>query len=538
MNSEINTKFIDKLKKFYSSALIHFVCLAKSNGKNKSASYYLIFAMIECYPKEISKLPVITQQTKSFKDGRLFYQRFSMPIEQAVYFYRKIKNNGYISLIWDKDGKIIESNNSLRILCHSEMKDVKNWPNFILCTKERDKNIYIADIWKNVRIHQILPIKQNEYTMNFIAHEGAGLWLEKYMTWNISCYPELIGSVNFLLPNPYYSSCHIRIIPGADSVDKVKIDFCSRNNVDISRLVVIPFERTYCGIAGGKNIQINNNSCCIDLIGSAEEFGMYVIDDDGELIDIHRFAGFIQEFKFDILTLAAKKSIHRPDSEKVDEVDLFDKISFTQNSGDERSPDKRLQEAEIMHKRKKDIDKQGIKLFYQQHDKAENFLRQLINKAHEFVMIIDPYYATNELFAYAMAVSVNNIKVEIITSSEHLKNKSLLSIYDEQNRPELGAELYGQLQIYGNKAGGEINIYVMTGDKPAIHDRFLIVDSEAWFCGGSFNEIGNRLSCIVRLPDVNALLEKINLIKSSDRVISLKEWVSNRSNSVSKDDEG
>ena len=75
---------------------------------------------------------------------------------------------------------------------------------------------------------------------------------------------------------------------------------------------------------------------------------------------------------------------------------------------------------------------------------------------------------------------------------------------------------------------GKIDAYVMTGNVPVIHDRFLIIDNEAWFCGGSLNEIGNRLSCVIRLPDAQELNKLLEDIKLSDQVRPLKDWLDNR----------
>lgn len=49
-------------------------------------------------------------------------------------------------------------------------------------------------------------------------------------------------------------------------------------------------------------------------------------------------------------------------------------------------------------------------------------------------------------------------------------------------------------------------------DTPVVHDRYLVVDNEVWHCGPSFNELGERLGVMVRLPDplsVRRFLSKI-----------------------------
>lgn len=95
--------------------------------------------------------------------------------------------------------------------------------------------------------------------------------------------------------------------------------------------------------------------------------------------------------------------------------------SETESLGD------RLTEAEIRRWRRAESDKHGMRFFYQNHEGAEAYLRDLISKAHRSVLIVDPYCATNELFTYAMATSVREIEVEIITSKVYLRTRSKLT---------------------------------------------------------------------------------------------------------------
>ena len=126
---------------------------------------------------------------------------------------------------------------------------------------------------------------------------------------------------------------------------------------------------------------------------------------------------------------------------------------------------------------------------------------------------------------------MNDAKITIITSKVYLREKSKLSVYTEQGEavPTLGEELQAQVDNYKKRTGIGVKTLVMTGDNPAIHDRFLIVDDTAWFCGGSLNELGNRMSCVVKLPDSEELGDIIADIENSDQVKTLEKWIEERS---------
>lgn len=543
-----NVEITDKITEYYNDAVIHMAWMVRRNEAGDGSERYLVFGLVECCPKELEYPLTICEQGNRFNGGRLYYIRITKPVGTAVEWYRSVKENGFITIDWEEHEQ--ENNNqnikgpAKQIRC-GIMQDVKSWPKFLLSNKEIYDNMpFIADIWGAARTHQMFPERREPFLMDFIMHEKVGEWLEKYLAWNISYYPELIGSLNFVLPNPFYSGRHIHMIPGNEEPDQVKIEFQPRHGFSLDGLKVIPFEKNYFGITGGNAYSIKNDSCSITLSGQAEKFGMYVTDAENQLIDCADFAGFVRGFIVDIFTGYATKEIHRPKAGKkgarTDYVDVYAKTAEIKEGSVEAEENdtigERLLKAEILRKRKKKMKNVKSRIFYQKHEEAEAFLRDLIRHARESVIIVDPYFETYELFSYAMAVSIKNIHVEIITSKLCLGKKSRLEQYGKGGSvvPTVEEELRRQVERDESGVNGKINVYVMTGEKPAVHDRFLIIDDEAWFCGGSLNEIGNRLTCIVQLPDSQELMKILNEIKSSDRVRPLKEW---RENEKEKDKE-
>lgn len=527
---------IDKIADYYNFAVIHIAWLVKRNEAGNGSERYLVFGLVECYPKELEYPLTVREQGIKFKEGRLYYIRVKKPIEDIVEWYNAIKQNGFIPVDWE-DSQEGSHSSRKRILC-GNMKDVKKWPAFLLSSKGEDVRIpFIADIWNVAWTHQIFPQEREEFLKDFVAHGNVGRWLEKYLTWNISYYPELVGSVNFVLPNPFYSSRHIHMIPGEEA-DQVKIEFQPRQGFCLDRLKVVPFEKDYFGIAGGGKYTIENDCCSIPLSGRAGRFAMYVLGPEDEMIDYADFAGFNQGFKIDILTGYATKEIHRPKTDKeparVDHVDVYERSGEVKGGNAENdegdSIGVRLEKAEVLRKRKIKEKEAQVHFFYKNHREAEEFLRGLISRARSSIRIVDPYYGTDELFTYVMAVSMRDIPVEIIASKVHLGKKSRLKYEGRETseNPLIGEELLAQITDRRDGVNGKIDAYVMTGNVPVIHDRFLIIDNEAWFCGGSLNEIGNRLSCVIRLPDAQELNKLLEDIKLSDQVRPLKDWLDNR----------
>jgi len=87
-----------------------------------------------------------------------------------------------------------------------------------------------------------------------------------------------------------------------------------------------------------------------------------------------------------------------------------------------------------------------------------------------------------------------------------------------------GEVLYAQLQAHQGSPVEKLSVKVMTGDKPEIHDRFLVVDDTVWFSGNSLNNIGERAGVMIKLPDPEPVIESLSAIIAGPRTIKLVEW--------------
>jgi hypothetical protein len=69
-------------------------------------------------------------------------------------------------------------------------------------------------------------------------------------------------------------------------------------------------------------------------------------------------------------------------------------------------------------------------------------------------------------------------------------------------------------------------VRVMTGDRPAVHDRFLAVDDTIWHLGSSLNEFGSRGTMLLALPDPDAI--RGDLLKAWNEAEALSVWIEKR----------
>ena len=173
----------------------------------------------------------------------------------------------------------------------------------------------------------------------------------------------------------------------------------------------------------------------------------------------------------------------------------------------------RLTEAANQRSRRqaaKDYDQQW---FHNVPSKAAQWVRQKISSARDTVLIVDPYFAGRELLAFGHAVSRPDIDLRILTST---------LVIDANSGSQLLAILDRTFESYPTKP----EVRILSGDPPPVHDRFLVVDGTVWFSGNSLRTIGERAGMIVRLPDPEPVIVRLEVFW--DNAPSLADWLSNR----------
>ena len=64
------------------------------------------------------------------------------------------------------------------------------------------------------RMHHILPEELDSTLLLLAEYEKPTHWMRERLLWDISVYPELLGSMHLILPNPLIRNVEERMIPG------------------------------------------------------------------------------------------------------------------------------------------------------------------------------------------------------------------------------------------------------------------------------------------------------------------------------------
>ena len=131
---------------------------------------------------------------------------------------------------------------------------------------------------------------------------------------------------------------------------------------------------------------------------------------------------------------------------------------------------------------------------------AQDFIIDLVARAERRLIFVDPFFGLREMFLFALRNERDAVTPRILTGLLGLKTNVGDTVgFQMQTGLALAADLKELRKRYGSRTP---LIRVMPGgDASHIHDRYLLVDDEVWHCGPSFNELGERLGVIVRLPN-------------------------------------
>ncbi len=496
----------------------------------------LIFSMIEAFPKECVDFHEIDEQTIQVKVGlskpypRMFYRRVRMTMKEALELYRACDEGGF-EMIWDKEPS---KDGSPKRIISSHMRQMPEWPLLTLSQNiETEMSPFLAKTWGVCRVHHLLSEEPDAFVMQLVAHEKSVAWMQDRLLWDIHEYPELVGSMHLILPNPVYRYLEEKMIPSENGApEHVRINLMPRKGQLLNSLQLITVERTSFGILNFKTHKVCNPAMEISLAGKAEEFATAVYCKQRGLLDYTKFAGFLRGISIDMGIVQAIREVNLPGSTEFYQVPIVETEELhIGNPLEEQSIDlgDKLALRLWKKRKKKTAEELNQRLFLNGESKeAENFIGGIIQHARKRVVIVDPYFATMELYRYVFRVTSKETEIAIITSAEVLNDKNEFAVNDDGMVLKKGQVLFREIRAHAEKISeNPISVFVMTGT-PLIHDRFLVIDDEVWFSGNSLNHIGERASMMIRLPEADEVLGLVeNVRNNTERVKSLEEWVEN-----------
>ena len=475
------------------------------------AKRFLVFASIELYPNEHPKPINIKEEYHRVgnKGKKYFYfTREVMLAKKLIEIYSDIvQSSKPLTTFWQKKEETFESSPFLSEPQYPVMSIVSSPP-------------YLPDFSGCVRTNFLFN-KYFKKELKDICLDKTNLdWINQKLNFDINENQEFFGAIVLSAYNPLIRKVHFR--GGGENTEKVYLDIEARKNVDLSKLKLFFIEKRPKGFSSFIEHSLKETSLEIDLKEEIDEIGFAIICPKRGLIYWHDFCGFLKKICMRMnvasekLTVNVKNKDYSKDEENYT-VQRYSKLPEMIVGNDTKNDILDfLNEIEIKKNREKNSKNHNQVTFCENKTKATEFVRKLIGKAREQVIIIDPYFTTRELFKYPLAITTN-LKIKILTSKVGLNSKNK-QIAKKTNIDE--NQLFeNQLKSLTDRFN--IEAYIMTGD-PIFHDRYFIIDNEVWLSGNSLADLGDRISTIVKLPNPTEIIEIYESIIEEKKKV--KKW--------------
>lgn len=311
---------------------------------------------------------------------------------------------------------------------------------------------------------------------------------------------EHLGNIYLSAPNPYFREIDVSL-----SINPIGIFYKilrKSNNSEPLNFRII--DKHGDAIALDKVYPISESTGIIELPHEPHLFELRIYNSDNELIAVHEPATFLRSIHLGINMKQAdfKVNTQTEKGEKEFTVEKFSKeVPIRIGNIKDFNPEYYFSDAdagrlhiELEEKKefiffpgaKSDAEKSFLK------KKAKNCIREIINNAKDTCYICDPYFSGMDIVDFAFHIKNSGIKINIINSKQFISKE----------KAEIISNIIGE---YNSKPFSNISVRTLRGDS-ILHDRFIITDKDVWFVGSSFNEFGNRATCIAKVPKSSGIL--------------------------------
>jgi hypothetical protein len=491
----------------------------------------LLFAFVEFLPAEIPP-PVDdydpTSRRCSQRLGRdsqhyVYVRHAVTTARHALGWYLACKDG--VAVLPENDGKIPPAEDTTaKRLKFAALGQEPIWPTLIANSEDTDALPFVPQWIEHPRTHHLLRLTDlalDELWSNDEA-DTAQRWLARRLHFDLGEFPEYWGSIHLVAPNPVYRELAMRLQPRVPAGESVLLRFQPRTRKSVEGLELTFREKDPWGVTASKRTMLRSSLSRMNFDREINAINVDVLDPSRGLLQASNAAHvFLQRVQFSI-GLGQRTIVQSGDQSY--EVTRSGKPETSVVGAEHKVGTARLRMVVAHHarERRRVASAQDQRWFREQKEDARDLLRSLLNEANREVLVIDPYLAAEELVAFALAVGRHDIPIRILSSAELLKEATA-----KGSEIEKGDQLLKTLlHLEQHEQMNPFEVRVMTGERPAIHDRFLVIDNRIWLLGSSLNEFGARGTMMLGLPDPDAV--RGDLVSAWDESETLETWVPRR----------
>jgi hypothetical protein len=345
--------------------------------------------------------------------------------------------------------------------------------------------------------------------------------MESRLDIDLSKTPELWQSAHFFQPLPFLRYVATRLDSSDESHEEaVVVDIVPRKGVALAAFTVDVFERRPTGIRLLARFRPTTPFHRIPVNERIEQIGVRAYHDQvGLLVDEGPYP-FMRSAHIAMSLATHERRVPVPERKglpaEIKRIPMSDmEQSVITGSDPERSA------ARVLHGiyyRLKSRDQERDRQMWFGGDvaSAEEAIQKLLSSAKRTAILVDPYFAADEIKVWLPSVATRGAEIQVLTSSHGLKQRSIPDAPPGKKlkgaaleKAHLERLVQGLIDAKKQNWVNPTTVHVMRGNPPPIHDRFLVADDRVWLLGSSLNQFGSRGTMIVELPLPGEVLPKI-----------------------------
>jgi len=361
------------------------------------------------------------------------------------------------------------------------------------------------------RIHRLMAVADPD--LESISRDPmACKWLAPRIHFRIDNYPELLGAVALVAPDPQVAGVKQSFMRDSSRRERLVTFVQARSKQNVRGLDLTVFEERFGAISTFSRAVVPVDGIVItEPLAEIRASGFMLGHSDRGLIDFQPPTPFLRTIGLTMETSTRSVKLQTRDSRKKDaaieehELREMTELSDSLMSDSDRPllAHERFWKAAAMRL----TTNQGRKAdqrWINDPSEARVFLRGLIGNARKEVLVADSFFTGEDLAAYLHFVRRLTVDLKVLTSRATLT-------------PDPGAaiqEIRASIESFHQRGIQNVHVRLMHNKegRPILHDRFLCIDGAVWFLGNSLSAIGQRESLIIKLPDPAPVIERLNRI--------------------------
>lgn len=470
----------------YRHAVLHLlVCM-------DGPKWSLLFAFVELLPVEVPP-PLhdgaISGPHLKKSNRRLFADHIPISVDRALTWYENARAGHAVRP--NKDGSLPAPGITGTVECESlKWDDEPPWPSYV-CAAGTHRLPFLYRWHGTPRLHHLMPTIS---PWSFSPEESAivDTFMEAEFGFRRSAWPQLAGSIHLVAPNPYFREFHEGLRTG-DERETLTPYLELRTQVSVPALQAHVTEHRPTGIGVVATVDVDATPRTATMTTEFYETSVRVDETSGGPVFVRGRTPFFRRFGIEMDVHHAKRQVSVSDSNgnvietyvvSVGHRDIA-RGGAAPGVGAANALGTLMAEVEIRAMAKQ----LEQRWFAGDPEGAREFVRSQIAGAREQVMIADPFLGAIEIQRYALAVSLANVPVRLLTTGKG---------FDDVFTP---AKVLENLERWNAEQPllGPIELRVM--EHVELHDRFLRVDNRIYTLGNSLNSLGDKASLLLRVPD-------------------------------------